>query len=258
MSAFIDTWTMTKRSLRHTTRSVDTIITVVLTPIAILLLFVYVFGGALGEQTGSIRYVDFITPGVVVMTVVSGIAYAAVRLSTDLQTGIISRFRTMPVTPSSVLSGQALSSTLSNLFSCFLVLMVALLVGFRSPADAGAWLWFSALLVLFTLATTWLAMFFGLLARTVEGAGAFSYILLLLIFISPSFVPTDSMTPLLRGFAENQPMTPIIETMRSLLTEGTTGPDLGAALAWATGILVGSYALALRIYRRRPPVHAAS
>ena len=198
MRALTDTWTMTKRSLRHTTRSLDTIITVVLTPIAMLLLFVYVFGGALGEQTGSIDYVDFITPGVVIMTVISGIAYAALRLSTDLQKGIISRFRTMPVTPSSVLSGQALSSTLSNLFSCFLVIVVALLVGFRPAADAAAWLSFCGLLVLFTLATTWLAMFFGLLAKTVEGAGAFSYILLLLIFISPSFVPTDSMTPWLQ------------------------------------------------------------
>jgi ABC-2 type transport system permease protein len=248
---------MAKRSLRHTTRSIDTIITVVLTPIAILLLFVYVFGGAIGTQTGSIEYVDFITPGVIIMTVASGIAYAAVRLSTDLQKGIISRFRTMPVAPSSVLSGQALSSTLSNLFSCFLVVLVALLVGFRPPVDAIAWLEFGGLLVLFTLATTWLAMFFGLLAKTVEGAGAFSYILLLLIFISPSFVPTDSMTPALRGFAEHQPMTPIIETMRSLLTEGTAGPDIWAALAWAAGILVVSYALALRVYRGRAPVQAA-
>jgi ABC-2 type transport system permease protein len=257
MRALNDTWTMARRSLRHTTRSLDTIITVVLTPIAILLLFVYVFGGALGAQTGSIDYVDFITPGVVIMTVASGIAYAAVRLSMDLQKGIISRFRTMPVAPSSVLSGQALSSTLSTLFSCFLVLMVALLVGFRPAADPGAWLGFCGLLALFTLATTWLAMFFGLLAKTVEGAGAFSYLLLLLIFISPSFVPTDSMTPLLRGFAEHQPMTPIIETMRSLLTQGTPGPDVWAAFAWATGILVVSYTLALGIYRRRAPVQAA-
>jgi ABC-2 type transport system permease protein len=248
---------MTKRSLRHTTRSVDTIITVVLTPIAILLLFVYVFGGALGKQTGGIDYVDYITPGVVIMTVASGIAYAAVRLSTDLQSGIISRFRTMPVTPSAVLNGQALSSTLSNLFSCFLVIMVALLVGFRSGADPAAWLGFFGLLALVILAATWLAMFFGLLAKTPEGAGAFSYILLLLIFISPSFVPTDSMTPWLRGFAENQPMTPIIETMRSLLTQGTAGPDLWAALAWAVGILIVSYALALSIYRRSAPVPAA-
>jgi ABC-2 type transport system permease protein len=256
MRAFADTWTMTKRSLRHTTRSLDTIITVVLTPIAMLLLFVYVFGGAIGTQTGSLDYVDFITPGVVIMTVASGIAYAAVRLSTDLQKGIISRFRTMPVTPSSVLSGQALSSTLSNLFSCVLVVVVALLVGFRPDADVAAWLAFSGLLVLFTLATTWMAMFFGLLAKTVEGAGAFAYILLLLIFISPSFVPTDSMKPWLRGFAENQPMTPIIETLRSLLTEGTPGPDIWSAIAWATGILVVSYTLALRTYRHISPIPA--
>src|SRR5262245_25052866 len=257
MRSLTDTWTMAKRSLRHTTRSLDTIITVVLTPIAVLLLFVYVFGGALKQQTGSLEYVDFITPGVVIMTVASGIAYAAVRLSMDLQKGIISRFRTMPVAPSSVLSGQALSSTLSTLFSCFLVVMVALLIGFRPAGDAAAWLGFSGLLVLFTLATTWLAMFFGLLAKTVEGAGAFSYILLLLIFISPSFVPTDSMTPVLRGFAENQPMTPIIETMRSLLTEGTAGSDIWAALAWAAGILVVSYRLALGTYRRTAPVQAS-
>jgi ABC-2 type transport system permease protein len=257
MRSLTDTWTMAKRSLRHTTRSVDTIITVVLTPIAMLLLFVYVFGGALGTQTGSIDYVDFITPGVVIMTVVSSIAYAALRLSTDLQKGIISRFRTMPVMPSSVLSGQALSSTLSTLFSCLLVVMVALLIGFSPAADAADWLLFGGLLALFTLATTWLAMFFGLLAKTVEGAGAFSYILLLLIFISPSFVPTDSMTPVLRGFAENQPMTPIIETMRSLLTEGTAGSELGVAVAWAAGILLVSYTLALGAYRRSAPVPAA-
>ena len=258
MRALTDTWTMTKRSLRHTTRSIDTIITVVLTPIAILLLFVYVFGGALGTQTGSVDYVDFITPGVVIMTVISGIAYAALRLSTDLQRGIISRFRTMPVAPSSVLSGQALSSTLSNLFSCALVIAVAFLVGFRPAADIAAWLVFCGLLILFTLATTWLAMVFGLLAKSAEGAGAFSYLLLLLIFLSPSFVPTDSMTTVLRGFAENQPMTPIIETMRSLLTEGTPGPDVWAAFAWAAGLLIVSYTLALRIYRRSTPHPAAA
>jgi ABC-2 type transport system permease protein len=138
-----------------------------------------------------------------------------------------------------------------------LVLAVAFLVGFRPTAGVEGWLWFIGLLVLFTLATTWMAMFFGLLARTVEGAGAFGYILLLLIFISPSFVPTDSMTPLLRGFAENQPMTPIIESMRSLLTAGTPGSDLWVALAWSVGILVLFYVLALRVYRGRQPVPTA-
>ena len=257
MRTLTDTWTMAKRSLRHTTRSMDTIITVVLMPIALMLLFLYVFGGALGAQT-SVDYVDFVTPGVVIMTVISGIAYAAVRLSMDMQGGIISRFRTMPVSPSSVLSGQAMSSTVSNMLSCVLVLVVAFIVGFRPIAAPGAWLLFAGLLILFILATTWLAMFFGLLARTVEGAGAFSYILFLLIFISPSFVPTNSMAPWLRSFAENQPLTPIVDTIRSLLTDGTPGPDIWVALAWATGILVVSYTLALVAYRRSEPPLAAS
>jgi ABC-2 type transport system permease protein len=248
---------MAKRSLRHTARSPDTIITVVLMPIAMLLLFVYVFGGAIGKQTGAIKYVDFITPGVLIMTVFSGIAYAAFRLSSDLQSGIISRFRTMPVAPSSVLGGQALSSTLSNLISCALVIAVALIVGFRSAAGPAAWLLFCGLLILLILATTWLAMLFGLLARTAEGAGAFSYILLLLIFISPAFVPTGSITPALRAFADNQPMTPIVQTMRSLLSDGTAGPHIWIALAWVAGVLVVSYALALSVYRRRTPVTAA-
>jgi len=257
MRTLADTWTMTKRSMRYTTRSMDTIITVVLMPIAMLLLFVYVFGGAIGAQTGSIKYVDFITPGVVILTVISGIAYAAVRLSTDLHRGIISRFRTMPVAPSSVLGGQALSSTLSNLFSCVLVVVVALVVGFRPAADPTAWLVFCGLLVLLILAATWLAIFFGLFAKTAEGAGAFSYVLILLIFISPSFVPTKSMTPALRAFADNQPMTPIVETMRSLLADGTPGPHVWGAVGWAAAILVVFYALALGVYRRGTPSAAA-
>ncbi len=251
MYAIQDTWTMAKRSLKHITRSLDTIITVVLMPIALMLLFIYIFGGSIGQQTGSVKYVDFITPGIIVMTVVSGIAYAAVRLSMDLQSGIINRFRTMPVAPSSILGGQALSSTLSNLFSSFLVLLVAFAIGFRSGAGVAEWLIFAGILLLFTLATTWMAMFFGLLAKTMEGAGAFSYILLLLIFISPAFVPTSSIKPFLRGFAENQPMTPIVETMRSLLTNGTAGPRVWTAVAWSLGILVVTYCLSLMVYKRK-------
>jgi ABC-2 type transport system permease protein len=251
MQALKDTWTMTKRSLRHIVRSPDTIITVVLMPIAMLLMFVYVLGGALGQQTGSVNYVDFITPGIIIMTVISGIAYAAFRLNIDIQKGIINRFRTMPVAPSSVLSGQAMSSTLSNLFSSLLVLAVAFAVGFRTSAGLTEWLLFAALVTLFTLATTWMAIFFGLQAKTAEGAGSFSYILLLLIFISPSFVPTASMTPILRGFAENQPFTPIIETMRSLLTAGTAGDKIWLALAWCIGILVLMYTLSVWQYKRK-------
>lgn len=249
MQTINDTWTMAKRSFRHIVRSPDTIITVVLTPIALLLLFNYVFGGALGTQTDGVNYVDYITPGIIVMTVISGIAYAAFRLNNDIQKGIINRFRTMPIAPSSILGGQAASSTLSNLFSSLLVLAVAFLIGFRSGAGWLEWLIFAGLVALFTLATTWMAIFFGLLAKSAEGAGSFSYILMLLIFISPSFVPTGSMTPLLRGFAENQPLTPIVETMRSLLVNGVTGDKAWIALVWCVGILALFYFASLRVYR---------
>jgi ABC-2 type transport system permease protein len=251
MRALKDTWTMAKRSMHHILRSPDTIITVVITPIAMLLLFVYIFGGALGKQTGSVNYVDYITPGIIVMTVISGIAYAAFRFSTDIQKGIINRFRTMPVVPSSILGGQAVSSTLSNLFSTVLVLAVAFAIGFRPSAGWLEWLIFTGLIALFTLATTWMAIFFALLAKSAEGAGSFSYVLMLLIFISPSFVPTESMTSVLRGFAENQPFTPIIETMRSLLTSGVPGDKAWIALAWCVGILVVFYLASLRLYRNR-------
>jgi ABC-2 type transport system permease protein len=251
MQALKDTWTMAKRSLRHIIRSSDTIITVVLTPIAMLLMFVYVLGGALGQQTGSVDYVNYITPGIIILTVISGIAYAAFRLNNDIQKGIINRFRTMPVAPSSILSGQALSSTLSNLFSSLVVLAVAFAVGFRTDAGPMEWLLFAGLLTLFTLATTWMAIFFGLRATSAEGAGSFSYILMFLIFLSPSFVPTSSMSPVLRGFAENQPFTPIMETMRSLLTNGVAGDKLWIALAWCAGLLVLMYALSIRAYKSK-------
>lgn len=247
---FSDTWTMTKRSLIHIVRSMDTIITVALMPIGMLLLFTYVFGGSVGKDTGGVAYVDFITPGIVIMTVVSGIAYAAFRLANDMQKGIVNRFRTMPISPSSVLGGQALSSTLSNLVSSGLVVIVAFVIGFRPDAGMFGWLLFLGLLVLFTVATTWLALVFGLAAKSLEGAGAFSYILMLLIFISPAFVPLESVTPTLRGFAEHQPMTPIVNTMRSLLIEGKGGNSVWQAVAWSVGILFVSYCAALRLYNR--------
>jgi ABC-2 type transport system permease protein len=253
MHALHDTWVMAKRSLRHTIRSMDTIITVAAMPIAMMLLFVYVFGGSFGGAfaTGSVKYIDFIVPGIVAMCVVSGIAYAAVRLNMDLQKGIINRFKTMPVAPSSILGGHAVSSVLSNLFSVLVVLAVAFLAGFRSHAGAAEWLLFGGLLMLFTLATTWLAIMFGLLAKTVEGAGAFSYLLLLLVFVSSAFTPTTGMSAGVRAFAEHQPMTSVVETMRSLLTDGVAGGSAWAATLWCVALLIVSYVLALRAYRKR-------
>lgn len=252
MQTIKDTWTMTKRSLRHILRSPDTIVTVVITPIAMMLMFVYVLGGALEPQigSGSTKYVDFITPGIIIFSIVSGLAYAAFRLNNDVQRGIINRFRTMPVAPSSILSGQVLSSTLSNLLSSLIVLAVAFAVGFRTDAGLAEWTLFIGLLTLFTLATTWLAVYFGLKAKSAEGAASFSYLLMLLIFLSPSLVPTASMTPFLRGFAENQPFTSIIETMRSLLTDGTAGDKAWLAIGWCVLILVVMYALSIHTYKK--------
>lgn len=249
MHAIHDTWTMTKRSLKHTVRSMDTIITVAAMPIAMMLMFVYVFGSSFSPQGTS--YINFLTPGVFIMTIASGIAYAALRLNNDISSGIISRFKSMPVAPSSILGGHAVSSVLSNLFSVLLVLAVALITGFRSSAGITEWLLFSGLLVLFTTATTWLAIVFGLLAKSAEGAGAFSYILLLLLFVSPAFTPTSNMSPALRSFAENQPMTPIIETMRSLLTYGTAGNKVWLALLWCALLLGITYFTAIRLYKRK-------
>ncbi|HVQ44579.1 MAG TPA: ABC transporter permease [Candidatus Saccharimonadia bacterium] len=249
MHALHDTLVMAKRSLRHTIRSLDTIITVAATPIVLMLLFVYVLGGSF--DTGSVKYINFVTPGIIILCVVSGIAYAALRLNNDMTKGMINRFRCMPIAPSSILGGHAVSSVLSNLFSVALVMIVALLIGFRSGAGLAQWLTFGGILLLFTAATTWLAIVFGLLAKSAEGAGAFSYILFTMIFISSAFTPTATMNPVVRAFAENQPMTPIIETMRSLLVNGTAGSSAWIAVAWCAGLLVVSYFLALRIYKTK-------
>lgn len=249
MSIIRDTLVMAKRSLRHTVRSMDTIITVLATPIAMMLLFVYVFNGLF--DTGSIDPINYVTPGIILMCILSGIAYTAFRLNNDIQKGIIGRFKTMPVAPSSILGGHAISSVISNLVSVVIILLIALLVGFRSEAGIAEWLVFGGILLLFTIATTWTAIMFGLLAKTAEGSGAFSYVFLLLLFVSPAFIVTEKLNHVVRTFAENQPMTPIIETMRSLLTHGTIGDKAWIATGWCILLFVVSYMIALRIYKRK-------
>src|SRR4029077_10409074 len=168
------------RTLRHVTRSVDTLITTAVMPIAIILLFVYVFGGAIKTDTSN--YVTYLLPGILLITVASGIAYTAVRLFTDVQSGIFERFRSMPIARPSVLWAHVLTSLAANLTSLVIVVGVAFVMGFRSGADVLAWLAVAGILVLFTLAMTWIALIAGLSAKTVEGAGAFSYPLILLPF----------------------------------------------------------------------------
>jgi ABC-2 type transport system permease protein len=246
---FGDTAVLTGRTLRHVTRSPDTIITTAITPIAMMLLFVYVFGGAIKHGSGS--YVTYLLPGILLITIASGIAYTALRLFTDLQGGIFERFQSMPIARSSVLWAHVLTSLAANLISLMAVVCVAVGMGFRSGAGVPAWLAVAGLLILFTLALTWVAVIPALTAKSVEGAGAFSYPLIFLPFISSAFVPTGTMPGPVRAFAEHQPVTSIVNTLRDLFTNQSAGTDIWTAFAWCAGILIVAYIFAGVSYRRR-------
>jgi ABC-2 type transport system permease protein len=246
---FGDTALLTGRSLRHITRSPDTIITTAVMPIAFMLLFVYVLGGAI--QPGSGKYVNYLLPGILLITIASGISYTAYRLFLDMQSGIFERFQSMPIARSSVLWAHVLTSLVANVISLVVVVLVALLMGFRSGAGALAWLAVAGILILFTLALTWLAVIAGLTAKTVDGASAFSYPLIFLPFISSAFVLTDTMPGPVRAFAENQPVTSIVNAIRDLYTQQPVSTDIWIALAWCLGLLSVAYALAIGIYHRK-------
>jgi ABC-2 type transport system permease protein len=248
---FGDTALLTGRSLRHIMRSPDTIITTTIMPIAFMLLFVYVFGGAISSGSGSARYVQYLLPGILLITIASSIAYTAFRLFTDMQSGIFERFQSMPIARSSVLWAHVLTSLVASLVSVVVVVGVALVMGFRSGAGALAWLAIAAMLILFTLALTWLAVIAGLSAKSVDGASAFSYPLIFLPFISSAFVLTSTMPGPVRAFAENQPVTPIVNTIRDLYAQNPVSTDIWIALAWCVGILIVAYALAMATYRRK-------
>ncbi len=246
---FGETATLLGRSLRHILRSPDTIITTAITPIAMLLLFVYVFGGAI--DTGGVTYVDYLLPGILLITVASGIAYTAYRLFTDVSSGIFERFQSMPIARAAVLWGHVLTSVVANLVSLVLVILVAVAMGFRSGAGVVAWLEVAGILVLFTLTLTWLAVIPGLTAKSADGVSGFSYPLIFLPFVSSAFVPTAGMPGPVRWFAEHQPVTSIVDTIRNLYAEQPVGHDIWTALAWCVGLLVLAYLLAMRTYHRK-------
>ena len=244
-----DTAALTGRSLRHILRSPDTIITTAITPIAMLLLFVYVFGGAI--DTGGTKYVNYLLPGILLITVASGIAYTAYRLFIDVSGGIFERFQSMPISRSAVLWAHVLTSVVANLVSLALVVLVALAMGFRSEAGVLAWLGVTGILVLFTLTLTWLAVIPGLTAKSADGVSGFSYPLIFLPFISSAFVPTSGMPGPVQAFAEHQPVTSIVDTLRNLYAGQPVGTDIWTALAWCAGLLVVAYAFAMNTYRRK-------
>jgi ABC-2 type transport system permease protein len=246
-----DTATLTGRSMRHIFRSTDTIITTAVTPIALMLLFVFVFGGALTQSIGSENYVNYLLPGILLIAVASGIAYTAYRLFNDLQSGIFERFHSMPIARSSVLWAHVLTSLVANGITLAIIFAVGFVLGFRTGAGPLAWLAVIGILLLFTLALTWLAIIAGLSAKTIDGATAFSYPLIFLPFISSAFVPTDTMPGPVQWFAENQPVTSIVNTIQALFAEKPVGTDIWVALAWCVGILVVGYVFAIIAYRKK-------
>lgn len=237
------------RLMRSILRSPDTIITVVITPIMMLLLFVYVFGGAI--ETGTANYVNYLLPGILLITIASGVAYTSLRLFNDVKSGLMARFLTMPIARPSVLWAHVLTSIVANSLAVIVVVLVALLMGFRSNADLLEWLAVAGILGFFMLALTWLAIIPGLTAKSMEGATAYSYPLIFLPFISSAFVPTETMPAIVRAFAENQPVTSIVDSIRALLGEGTVGNDIWIALAWCAGLAIAAYFFAAAAFKRQ-------
>lgn len=247
--ALEDTVVMSGRVIRYSTRSIDTMITVIAMPIMMMLLFVYVFGGAM--NTGDVSYINYIVPGILLFCVASSVAYSSLRINNDVSKGIFERFHSMPIAKSSILGGHVVASLLFNIISLLAIFLVAFLMGYRPQADFSEWLLAIVILLLSILAFTWIAATFGLLAKTFEGAGVFAYILMLLLFISSAFAPTDSMPKALQVFAEYQPMTPIIESIRSLLLGEAADQTTLIAVAWCAGIAIFFCLTAMRVYKHR-------
>nr|WP_211772924.1 ABC transporter permease [Lentibacillus halodurans] len=248
-SQFNDTKVMIGRSMRLSFRSLDTMITTIAMPIMIMFVFVYVFGGAI--ETGYENYVNYLVPAIILMTIATGGTYTSVRLSEDIHKGIMDRLRSMPVAKSSLLSGYVWTSVVFNTLSTLLVIIFAFLMGFSPNANVGEWLLTLVFLFLFTLAISWISVLSALLAKSVEGAASYGYLVLLLLFISSAFVPTDSMPKWVRLFAENQPMTSILEAIRNLLIGEPVGDNIWISFLWLFGLLVVTYIASVQVFKHK-------
>ncbi|MBX9246365.1 ABC transporter permease [Actinotalea ferrariae] len=244
--AVTDTVTMVRRSLRRTLREPDALFLSVALPVILLLLFVYVFGGAI--ETGT-QYVDYVVPGIVLLCAGFGAAGTAVTVAGDMTEGIVERLRTTPVHPAAVLTGHVVAGVARNLLATSLVVGLAHLVGFRAAAGPQEWLAVAGLLVLYILAFTWIAVCLGLVASSPEAASGYAMTLQFLPYLSSAFVPTETMPRVLQVIAENQPVTPVTDTVRAWLL-GWPGADPWVALAWCVGLLVVARTVAVVLFRR--------
>ncbi|MEC3957385.1 ABC transporter permease [Nocardia sp. CDC153] len=243
-----DSMSMVGRNLRHTLRSPDTMIMTFVIPVSILLMFVYVFGGAMNVG-GS--YIDYVVPGILLLCAGFGSGGTAVTVATDMHTGIVDRFRAMAVSRTSVLTGHVIESVLRNLITTGLVIAVAVAIGFRPTTDPLRWLAVAGVIALFVLALSWLAAAAGALVANPEAANGFMFFFMFLPYVSSAFVPVHTLPSWLRGFAEHQPVTSIAETVRGLLMDTPVGDSAPTALAWCVGIAVAGYLAAGLLFGRR-------
>lgn len=247
---FGDTWTLTVRMLKHNIRSMDTVMTVVGMPLLILLLFVFVLGGAM--DTGSTSYINYVVPAVLLVCIASGVSYTAFRVNADILSGIFDRLRTMPIARSAFVGGHVLSSVIVNGISCLALFLIALLIGYRPGADIAGWGIALGLLLFALIAFATIGVAFGIMAKSSEGSGMFSYLLIGLMFVSSGFAPTSTMPPALQIFADVQPMTPIINSLRNALLGQSVDAQIAAAIGWLLVLTVAFSLLSInRINRLR-------
>jgi len=255
--AVSDSMTMLRRNLKHMRRYPSLTLMLVGIPVIFLLLFVYVFGGTLGAglgpgSGGRTEYVNYVVPGILLMTIAGVVQGTAISVAMDMAEGIIARFRTMAIFRPSVLTGHVVGSMIQTGLGMAVVTIVALVVGFRPTASPAEWMGAIALLTLIALALTWLTVAMGLASKGVETASNVPMPLLLLPFLGSGFVPTDSMPEALRWFADNQPFTPMIETLRGLLLGTPIGNSAVLAVAWCVAITAVGYVWAKSVYNRDP------
>lgn len=245
-----DCWLMTKRSITHIIRSLDQVMSLILFPIMFMLLNRYVLGGAI--DTGDVSYANYLFAGIFVQTLAFGANYTTINLAVDMKEGVVDRFRSLPMTSSALLVGHITADLVRNVISGIIIVLVGLAVGFRPNADLTDWLMVIGLAVLFTLAISWLSAILGLLVKSLEAAQWIGFVVIFpLTFISSAFVPTDTMPPALQAFAENQPLTHVIDATRALLV-GTPMGDSGVlSVVWCVGIIVVCAPIATHLFNRR-------
>ncbi len=243
----------TARSMRLSMRDVESVLMAVLLPVMLMLMFTFVFGGAInvggpGEHAAYLRYV---LPGIVLTCAGFGASFTGVSVSQDMTTGTINRLRTMPIASATVLAGHTVASLVRNLWATAIVVVVAVAIGFRSPASVGQWALAALLIAAWILAITTVFAMLGLLAESPQAASGYGFILLFLPYVSSAFAPVESMPSWLQGFATHQPVTPIVEAVRSLLLGEAPGSQAMIGLAWSAGLTVLAFALIVRIFPRR-------